>query len=381
MKIGLFALEIGRQVGGLEVYETNLIRALARVDARNEYRVFCTDPCVPEILDLQANNFSFEALPRNRVRSVLWDAPRALAKARLDLFHALFVPPPFTSVPYVFTHHGSEVMERPDFYPLLLGARIRFLYRRAFARAALILCVSDYVRNYLIDHQRISTARVQTIYPGCRQEFLTVDKSAARDFVKRKYGLNKPYLLTVGRIEPRKNPIRVLEAYDRFRHSVMNPPQLVFAGMKTWSAAEFDRTISKLGLQGWVVELGYVPDDDLPSLYSAAEFAIYASLWEGFGFPVLEAFSTGTPLLTSRTTSLPEVSGGACLLVDPHSVEEIAQGMVSLYSNQSLRADMIQKGFARVTAFSWDRTALQTSKAYEVVAAGFKAGQLFQSKV
>src|SRR5206468_2522976 len=140
MRIGLFALETGRNVGGLEVYETELIRALARIDAGNEYRVYCLDQRVPDILDLRAPNFRFDVRAVSRFKGVLWAAPRAMAESRLDLFHALFVPPPFTSIPYVFTHHGSEVLERPDFYPWALGLRMRFLFRRALARAERIIC-------------------------------------------------------------------------------------------------------------------------------------------------------------------------------------------------------------------------------------------------
>ena len=163
MKIGLLALETGRKVGGLEVYETNLIRALARVDRVNHYTVFCLDPIVPEILGIDAPNFEVCVLPANRFKGVAWDAPREMRRRRIDLFHALFVPPPFTSIPYVFTMHGSEVVARRDFYPFLLRLRIEFLYRRAFKNARLILCVSNYVRDYLAAEQHIEKHRITTV--------------------------------------------------------------------------------------------------------------------------------------------------------------------------------------------------------------------------
>jgi glycosyltransferase involved in cell wall biosynthesis len=373
MRIGLLTLEIGRKVGGLEVYETNLIQALARVDSGNEYHVFCLDARVREILGPLADNFHYHVLPVNRYRGVLWDAPRAMARAKLDLFHALFVPPPFTSVPYVLTHHGSEVLERPDFYPFALGLRMRVLFRRGFEKARLIIGVSAFVYDYLTSVRGLPRERVRMIPDGCAPGFHPMDKLAARREVASAYGLDQPYIITVGRIEPRKNPIRVLQAFDQFRRSVANAPRLVFAGKKTWSAKDFDRTIQKLGLKDFIVELGYVPDEHLPSLYAAAEFAVFASLWEGFGYPALEAFATGTPLLSARTTSLPEVCGNAALLVDPYSIEAIASAMASLHNDRRLREELIHKGHARAASFTWDRTARETVSAYKTAADQGKA--------
>lgn len=365
MRIGLVVLEVGRRVGGLEVYETNLVRALARVDSGNEYRVFCLDPSVPELLQVKAANFHFEVLNTGRFKGVALDIPRALAKAKLDLFHALFVPPPLTSVPYVFTHHGSEVIERPDLYPFALGLRMRFLFKRALKQARLIICVSNYVRDYLINSRQIPLQRLRTVYHGCDPRFASVEKNEARKLVKDKYAQNQPFILAVGRIEPRKNPVRVLRAYDRFRRSAPDAPRLVFAGMKTWSAAEFDRTVTELRLNDSISQLGHVSNDELPSLYAASEFAVFASLWEGFGLPVLEAYAAGTPLIASRTTSLPEISGGACLLVNPDSVEEIAMAMQSLHQDAQLRAKLVSLGRERVRAFSWDQAARQTLDTYK----------------
>jgi alpha-1,3-rhamnosyl/mannosyltransferase len=350
------------------VYETNLIRALAELDSHNEYRIFCLDPQVPHLLDLHAANFRFEVLPANRFKGVLWDVPRAMAGSQLNLFHALFVPPPFTSVPYVFTQHGSEVIERADFYPFALRLRMRLLFQRAWAKARLVLCVSDYVRGYLTQ-RGLPQDKLRTVPLACAPEFQPVDKAAARRDVMQRYALDRNFVLAMGRIEPRKNPIRVLRAYDRFRRQVANPPMLVWAGMKTWSAREFDRTVAELGLDSFLLQVGHVPHDHLPALYAASEFAVYASLWEGFGLPVLEAFAMGTPLITSRTTSLPEVAADACLLVDPYSVEDIAAAMNTLHSDLQLRQQLVSRGQERGRVFSWARTARQTLNAYEAVAA------------
>ena len=364
MRIGLFALETGRNIGGLEVYETELIRALARVDAVNDYRIFCLDQRVPEILGLRAPNFQFAVHTVHRVKGVLWDAPRAMARARLDLFHALFVAPPFSSIPYVFTFHGSEVLERPDFYPWALGLRMRVLFRRAFARAGRIVCVSDYLRRYLTEQRGLPANRLHTIYHGCLPEFRLIDPAMARASISRQYGVHEPFILSVGRIEPRKNSVRVLRAYDRFRQQVVHPPRMVFAGDKNWGSPEFDRTVKELNMGRFLHQLGHVPHVDLPQLYAAAEFVVFASLWEGFGLPALEAMAAGAPLITSNTTSLPEIAGHAAQLVDPESVESIASAMASLHTDPVLRSALSCRGRARAEEFSWDRTARETIQVY-----------------
>jgi glycosyltransferase involved in cell wall biosynthesis len=370
MRIGLFPLEVGRQVGGLEVYETNLIRALAEVDQTNTYEVFCLDDRAPQLLQIEADNFRFHRLRTNRLTGVAWGAARAMTKARVDVFHATFVPPLFTSIPYVFTHHGSEVMERPDFYPFLLGLRMRFLFRRAFRTARMVVCVSDYVREYLEQRRGIAGSRLQTIHNGCLPIFQPLDRAEARTTVQSRYGLKDRYILTVGRIEPRKNPIRLLEAYDEFRRSVSTPPKLVFAGMKTWSSVPFDATVSGRGLSALVEVLGHVPHEDLPPLYRAADFAVFPSLWEGFGLPAVEAFATGTPLIASNSTSLPEICGDAAILVDPCSPHEIAGAMRRLHDDPDLRQKLSTAGRNRAGEFSWQRTARETVQAYRRAAEG-----------
>jgi glycosyltransferase involved in cell wall biosynthesis len=364
MKIGLFALETGRNVGGLEIYETNLIRALARIDQTNQYSIFCLDPIVPQKLQINAPNFQFHVLRANRFKGVAWDAPCAMRREKIDLFHAIFVPPPFTRIPYAFTMHGSEVLARPDFYPLPLRWRIQFLFRRAIKHARLILCVSNYVRDYLEKQHRVPADRLATIYPGC--DFAPVPTELARSKVEREFNLRARYILSVGRIEPRKNPIAVLRAYDAFRRSTANPPKLCFAGMKTWSAKDFDRTVRELSLAPFIVELSHVPHESLPALYSAAEFTVFASLWEGFGLPAVEAMACGSPLITSNNTSLPEITAGAALLVDALSIESISAAMLSLHENASLRIELKHKGMKQAGKFTWDETARQCLRGYEL---------------
>ena len=365
MNIGLFAIETGRAVGGLETYEVELIRAIAALDHNNKYKIYTLSRDVPELIGVRKENFEYVVLEKGRFRGVAYSAPKAMQEGQLDLFHALFVPPPFVSVPYVFTYHGTEAIERPDFYPRLLGMRMRFLFRRAFAKAAAIICVSGYVKDRLVD-SGLSPERLHAVPLASRKDMAKVAKPQAAKAVRELYGLERPFFLCVGRIEPRKNPVTTLRAYAKFCETESSPPALLFAGDKTWSAADFDRTVKQLRLQDKVYSIGHVANPDL--LYCAAEATVFASLWEGFGLPIIEAFAMGCPVITSNTTSMPEVAADAALVVDPLEVDDIAKAMTMIHKDSKLKERLAQMGLQRAKEFSWEKTAEETVGVYREVA-------------
>jgi glycosyltransferase involved in cell wall biosynthesis len=170
----------------------------------------------------------------------------------------------------------------------------------------------------------------------------------------------------VGRIEPRKNPVTTLRAYAKFCETESSPPALLFAGDKTWSAADFDRTVKQLRLQDKVYSIGHVANPDL--LYCAAEATVFASLWEGFGLPIIEAFAMGCPVITSNTTSMPEVAADAALVVDPLEVDDIAKAMTMIHKDSKLKERLAQMGLQRAKEFSWEKTAEETVGVYREVA-------------
>lgn len=365
MNVGLFALETGRAVGGLETYEVELIRAIAALDHTNKYKIYTLSRAVPDLIGVRQENFEYIVLEKSRFRGVAYSAPKAMQKGQLDLFHALFVPPPFVSVPYVFTYHGTEAIERPDFYPRLLGMRMRFLFRRAFAKAAAIICVSNYVKERLAA-SGLSSGRLHAVPLASRKDMTKVSRAEASVAVRSIYGLQRPFFLCVGRIEPRKNPVTTLEAYAKFCETEASPPMLVFAGDKTWSATEFDRTVQKLGLTDKVNCLGHVANPDL--LYCAAEATVFASLWEGFGLPIIEAFAMGCPVITSDTTSMPEVADDSALIVNPLEADDIAKAMTKIHRDQRLKERLVGMGLERAKLFSWEKTAQATVDIYRQVA-------------
>jgi glycosyltransferase involved in cell wall biosynthesis len=182
--------------------------------------------------------------------------------------------------------------------------------------------------------------------------------------------IHAPYILFVGSIEPRKNLLRLLQAYARLREWSMKWRLVIVGARNYWKSSPVVQAVQAMRLQESVTFTGYVPDADLPALYNGANLFCFPSLYEGFGLPVLEAMACGTPVVTSNTSSLPEVAGDAAILVDPYNVDEIAEAMQRVLSDPDLAADLRGKGLERAKQFSWDRTARETIAVYEKILGG-----------
>jgi len=182
--------------------------------------------------------------------------------------------------------------------------------------------------------------------------------------VRRRDGLRGPYILFVGNLEPRKNLVRLIEAFGRLKARHTLPHQLIVAGKRGWLYRSIFEAVERLGLRDDVIFTGYVPAEDLPALYAMADLFAFPSLYEGFGLPVLEAMACGTPVLTARTGSLPEVAGEAAWYVDPLDVEALADGMARILTDPGTRADLVDRGLLQAKRFTWAKTAAATLDIY-----------------
>ena len=367
MRIGLFVLAAGRGAGGPETYEVELVRALSRVDPDNTYRVYCTSPAAVEALGVEAPNMTCHILrPRSRWISVLLSLPLALVRDRIDLFHATYTPPPVALRPYVFTHHDNSPFDHPEYYNRIVLARLRPLIRIGLAKARRIVCSSEFTRQQTAQKFAIPLDRMTTIHLGVDERYRPVDRAAARRLLSECYGIDAPYFFYVGKLQRSKNINRLLEAYALVNARLTNCPPLVLAGKRTEANSEIDVTIARCGLSGRVHELGYVGDKDLPALYSSARALVFPSLYEGFGLPVIEAMACGTPVVTSAVCSLPEVVGNDALLVNPFSVEAIAEAMLRLATDDKLVARLVSGGLERARGFTWTENARRTLEIYRL---------------
>jgi glycosyltransferase involved in cell wall biosynthesis len=368
MRIGIFVVMAGKRAGGPETYEQRLVGALAGGEHGHELRVICLDRQAADSFPSQAQALPKDVLwPAHRVVSMAVSLPLHLIARRFDLLHATFTPPPLSPRPYVFTHHCFSTFNHPEFYDPAILLRLNALLVKGLKSAKLIICVSQNTRDLTAEKFDLPLERMRVVHHGVDPIFQPVPVREARALVAERLGLPSPYVLYLGKIEPRKNILRMLEAFRAFRAQTRDEVKLVMVGRRSLPAAAYDvdAAIERLGLRPHVLELGYVPGTAmLPALYSSASFFAFPSLWEGFGIPVLEAMACGAPVLTSTVSALPEVAGDAARLVDPYSVEDIAEGMHALHGDARLREQLRARGLARAQQFSWERAASETMRAY-----------------
>jgi glycosyltransferase involved in cell wall biosynthesis len=225
-----------------------------------------------------------------------------------------------------------------------------------FRRAKHIFSISEHTKNDLVTHLDIEASRVTVAGIG-GGENLHAPAPEMISAVLAKYNLPRDIVLCVGTFEPRKNHLRLVQAYHQLLHADGGAPRLVLVGKPGWGYEGLLAEIKSLGLEGNVSLLSEVNEEELSALYAGALFVVYPSLYEGFGLPVLEAMAFGKPVLTSRASSMSEVADGAAFLVDPYNVTSIADGLIRLVHDRHLRADLAHRGRLRCAAYSWEKTA------------------------
>lgn len=290
----------------------------------------------------------------------------------VDLLHVQYNAPPLSPCPVVVTVHDIAFERYPEFFSPRDLRILKRLVPLSARRAARVITVSQHARQELLDCYGLPPERVVVTYEAAAEHFRPVTDPAELAAVRRRYGIgDRPYVLALGNLQPRKNMVRLVEAFRRLTageraagRNASDAPLLVIAGKAQWRESEIFRAVEAAGLADRVVFPGYVADADLSALYSGAVAFVYPSLYEGFGLPPLEAMACGTAVICSNAASLPEVVGDAALTFAPTDVEALAQALADVLSNPGLREDLRQRGLQRAAQFSWRRCAQETLAVY-----------------
>ncbi len=353
----------GYRSAGIHSYIYQTLRHLPDADPDVRYTVFvgAGRPASVERLVVRRSRLHTE---RPAVR-VLWEQavqPIELRRAGVDLHHAMaFVAPLLAPCPSVVTVYDLSFMHYPQLFHAANRLYLRTLTGISCRRARRVIAISESTAHDVVNLLGVPAARVDVAVPGVEARFFAPISEKVCAAFRAEKGLPDRFMLFVGTLEPRKNLLTLLRAYAMLP---TRDVKLVLVGGKGWMYEDVFRTIDELALGDDVLLPGYVPDVELPRWYAGAELFVYPSVYEGFGLPLLEAMATGTPVIASNTSSLPEAVGSAGMLPPPDDAEAWADAMAQAIASQAWRAEACAQGRARARSFTWARTAAQTVAAY-----------------
>lgn len=416
MRIGINTLHIiPGQCGGVEPYLCNLVTYLAQIDKENDYILFVREEnkflfdhieqvnFQKVLIPVKASNLLIRPIKRffpsigfsrlyetakktyGMMRSIFPSTGHLggqsshklrqsgivsrLEMSGVDLIHypATIITPLSISLPCILTFHDMQQEFFPEFFSKNELLHRKMTYEPSARKAAKIIVDSEFVKQTLISRYKIPENRIRVIYLGADPRFKLETDKIAVDKLKVKYHLPDKFAFYPANFWPHKNHIRLLEGLNLLKQRYKSNCKLVLTGGYKGRDAEISTKVRQLGLQEDVFILGYVPNEEMPYLYSAASLLVVPSLYEGFGIPTVEAMASGCPIICSNSTCLPEIVGNAAILVNPYNPEEIASAMHKVLDNRELRQKLIQRGLERAKNFSWRKTASQTLNVYKEV--------------
>jgi len=368
LHIAIDAHSVGAELGGNESYASNLIEALAEIDRINLYTLYVTKPAAIERFANRWPNFTVrQTLPHTPLVRIPLTLSRELRRNPVDLLHVQYTAPPFAPCPVITTIHDLAFEHLPETFNRRSWMQMRLTVRRTARRAAHILTVSEYSRSDISRTYGIPPERITVTPEAAPPNFLPVTNETELRRIRESYGIQPNYILSLCSIQPRKNLVRLIEAYSRLRgvRREVKLPQLVLAGKRGWLDSETFRAAEQNALDKDILFTGYVPERDLAGLYSGAVCFVYPSYFEGFGLPVVEAMQCGAPVIAGNRTSLPEVVGEAGLLFDPFDTQALINALTQVIDGSEYRAALRAKGLERAKQFNWRTTAHLTLGAYQ----------------
>jgi glycosyltransferase involved in cell wall biosynthesis len=363
---------------GVGTYTRNVIRALGRLDHENQYVLIGSPQRVAEMNPLPPNFQTVPLLEPSATPRGYFHCRSIIKELGCDLVHIphLFWMPRYLPCPYVVTVHDLlEHMSRASGLSGLRRSMHFQLTRQVLKNAARIFAVSRFTKTEIQNLFGISPAKIDVVYNAIDERFLHGHATDTdRQFLAERYQVNYPFLLYAGRISPHKNVVRIIEAFSALKAELDKEGKypglkLIIIGDELSKHPDLRRTVIRGGVQNDVRFLGFIPIEVLRIFYDGAKVFVFPSLYEGFGLPPLEAMAHGTPVLASNTSSLPEVVGGAAVLVNPENVFEIMRALHRVLLDQSLREKLKRRCYEQAKKFSWDVSAQQILRVYMEITA------------
>ncbi len=366
MRIAIDARLLTGAYTGDRTYWRGLLKAFSQLLDPAHYRLvlFSTRPIPPNTLP-ESPLYECVVAPARSER--LWSLlrlPKLAAQHRCDLAHVQYTVSPLFRLPVVTTVHDISFLIEPRWFPLKDRLLLRLTVPASCQRAARVLTVSETSREDIIEWLQLPPEKVIATPNGTPEGFHPMDKSAAQAWVQRIYGVEPPFALAVGVLQPRKNWELALLAVHVARTEYKLPLHLVLTGKPGWAARALQHAKRELNAHEWLIETGYVPDEHLVWLYNAAEVFLYPSFYEGFGLPPLEAMACGTPVIASNGGALPEVVGSGGVLLPPNEPGLWANAIRTVLENDAFRTALAQRALQQAQRFSWRTTAERTLDAY-----------------
>jgi glycosyltransferase involved in cell wall biosynthesis len=370
MLFSVDAHTLGCHLTGNEVYIRNLLNEYAELDPSANYLAYVAKPKADEIVP---ERFTRRWVSTNPYRRLGFDIPRSLRRDRPALLHIQYTAPLSCPVPTVVSVHDVSYLEHPEYFTRFRAVQLQLTVKRTVQTAARILTPSEFSRAAIIDAYGVDSEKVVVVHNAVSSTFRPMNRETAAAWLRRKFaGIPEQFILTVGDLQPRKNHLGLIRAFeDLIRECPHLPHHLVLVGKETWFAPVVRRAASRSAVADRIHFTGWVSDEDLRCFYGACHLFVFPSFYEGFGLPILEAMACGRAVACSNTSAMPEVANATALSFDPRATSEITRAMRDVLLDDELRHRLERLGIHRASGFTWSRAAQKTLDVYyEVAGAG-----------
>jgi glycosyltransferase involved in cell wall biosynthesis len=366
MRFSVDAHAIGQHLTGNETYIRNLLHGFAALDHQADFVTYVSRQSAQDDLP---DRFLKHQVSVNPFIRLGFDIPRRLRQDRPNLLHVQYTAPILCPTPIVVSVHDVSFLEHPEYFTPFRALQLRCTVQRTVKAAARVLTVTEFSKRSIQAAYGVSEEKITVLPNGVSGDFRPIAREVAHRLVKSSLRSEAPFILTVGDLQPRKNHLGLIRAFEQLiKAHPQLPHHLVVVGKETWHSPAILAAARRSSVSARIHFTGFVPDEELRHLYGACELFVYPSFYEGFGLPILEAMASARAVACSNTSGMPEVADSAALLFDPHSDQEMVLAMRDLLLNPELRMRMERLGTQRAAMFSWERTAARTLDLYYEVA-------------